>query len=449
MQRLKSEIDGSAPDRSGVSTQPPAAVKRLAFALVTLAISLSASLLLAEGIFRVAGVKAVPPHYGDAALGLGSQIRMDETFTFPEYGGKLRMRTNNMGFHQDGDTLVMKRPGTYRIAFVGDSQTAGECTNAENYPNIFSKKLGAEGGRDKYEVINAAVGRYSPYQYYIRTVRDVIPLKPDHIIVGLYLGNDYMDLIRHDDRPYLTIESGGEIRSHSPDFVIFDDPTKPRSLLASTRVYSVVRSTLGPGVYYQYTRARILTECFSGPTRHFWDVGEYMMEVKRLTDISLGLMTQSLLQNVWFRHFPETYKTASTLNRHVAALFKELCDRNGIKLTYVLIPTKVRVEPEDTAQIFAKLAVRDRTLTPARLSAFEDEIAADVLQICDDLHIDAIDLRSGMVNGKAGVRRYYPEEMHLNPAGNQLIADILVREMGQMRGSGLVDASLRSAQVLK
>src|SRR5579863_2320848 len=429
MQTVKPEIDASAPARPPVRVAPPSAVKKLAFALVTLVLSVSLSVLLAEVVLRALGVKAVPPHYGDAALGLGAPIRADETFDFPEYGGKLRMRTNNMGFHEDADTPVAKKPATYRIAFVGDSQTAGECTNEENYPNIFEQKLNAAAGRQEYEVINAAVGRYSPYQYYVRAERDVIPLKPDHLIVGIYLGNDYMDLIRHDDRPYLTIGSGGEIRNHRPEFILFDDPTKPPSRIASSRVYSEMRTTLGPGVYYQYTRARMLTECFSGPGRHFWDFAGYMMEVKRLTDISLGLMTQSLLQNVWFHHFPETYKTASTLNRHVMKLFKDLCDRNGIQLTYVLVPTKVRVEPEDVAGIFAKLAVRDRTLTPARLSAFEDEIAEDVLRSCNDLQVDVIDLRAEMINSKGGVRRYYPEEMHLNPAGNQLIADILRKKM--------------------
>lgn len=410
---------------NAVGGRGPGRLKHLALIALTVALSMTVGLLLAEVILRVIGVKSLPPRYGDADLGLAIQRNMDVVFDFPEYGGKLHMRTNNLGFHQDQNVSPDKRPGEYRLAFVGDSQTAGECANNENYPAVVGRRLNSLRTGDSVDVLNAGVGRFSPYQYYIRAKRDVLPLNPDQIVVGLYLGNDYMDLIRHDDRPYLTITSKGQIEAHRPEFIIYDDPSEPPGFLLSSRLYSLVRSALGPNLYYQYSRARILLEGLSGSSSNIPGVATYMIEVKRLTDVSLGLMTQSLAQKVWFSRFPETYAAAAKLNKHVMELFKALCDAHHIRLTYVLIPTKVQIEPQEVRSIFARIGKIDPILTAEASVAFENRIADDVLAAGRELGVEVIDPRAEMVEHLRGIRRYYPEEMHLNPAGNELIGEVL------------------------
>jgi len=388
-----------------------------------LCLSLVVSLVMLEGLLRIVGVKSSLPRYGDAALGFVTPANFTETFVFPEYGGWLTMKTNNLGFHEDRDTSLTKAPGVTRIVVVGDSQTAGECANNENYPNILEDRLNAGGG--KFEVLNAGTGRYSPYQYYTKTTRQVLQLKPDRLIVGLYIGNDFMDLIRQDDRPYLTLEPDRTVKAHRPEFVILDDPESAPGLLESTRIVSLAKPVLGPTLLYQLRRARMLWHDAANEHHTVVDVMRYMWEVKKLTDISLGFMTQSMLQHVWFNRFPDSLDNALYLNRYVMIQFRELCRRNGIQLAYVLIPTKLEIEPDDMRAVIGQVTRYDPAYTLERLQAFEDRLTDRVLQDCADLSIPAVDLRQPMRERRNGARLYYPEEMHLNANGNRVIAGIL------------------------
>jgi lysophospholipase L1-like esterase len=400
-------------------------LQAVALRVLVLGVSLLMGLGLVEVTLRLAGIKPARPNYGDTFLGFVTKPNLTETFSFPEYGGLLTMKTNNMGFHEDRDTSVLKAPGVTRIVAVGDSQTAGECTNPENYPNILGAQLNGWAGHGKFEVIDAATGRYSPYQYYVKTARQLVQLKPDLLMVGLYIGNDFMDLIRQDDRPYLTREPDGKIEAHRPEFLMYEDPESSPGLLASTRVASLTNQVLGPTLLYQARRARMLWHNAANGQQSMTDVVRYMWEVKRLTDISLGFMTQSMLQQVWFHRFPNTIENALYLNRYVMTQFKELCRNNGIQLTYVIVPTKLAVEPEDMKGVLAEVAHSNPDYTLGRLQAFEDRLTERVLRDCAELGIQAVDLRQPMRERRAGVRLYYPEEMHLNPAGNRVIAGVL------------------------
>jgi hypothetical protein len=259
----------------------------------------------------------------------------------------------------------------------------------------------------------------------VKTSTQLVQLAPDHLVVGLYIGNDFMDLLRQDDRPYLTADENRTVTSHSPHFMVLQNPADPPSFLSSSRLYALSRAALGPTVYYQVSRGQLLWHNLSQIGRGPVDIARYMWDVKRLTNISLGLMTQSLLQQVWFRHFPETFQTASLLNRHVMALFQQLCREKGIRLTYVLIPTKVRVEPNDVKGLLDKVSAYDSTLNIESLAAFEDRLASDIRNAGAALGVEVIDLTSPLMNSTRGVRHYYPEDMHLNATGNAVVAEVL------------------------
>lgn len=387
------------------------------------------SLLLAFGVseatLRLLGYGPLWPDYGDPLLGIGSYHNRTFTYLFPEYGGKLTLRTNSRGFNEDRPTNLEKTPGVRRVAVVGDSQTACQCTNPESYSHILEAALNERSGGSKFEVINAGVGKYSPYQYYVKTVHEIVPLKPDNLVVSIYLGNDYMDLIRHDDRPYLTVSPGGEITAHRPEFVVTSDPSKPRTLFQKSSLITRVEAMFGSTIMYQLRRADMLWRNATDVNAGVGDVVGYMYDVKRLTDISVGFMTQSLSQYVWFKRFPATFETASTLNRHVVHLFRDLASANGIQLTYVLIPSKLRIEPDDMKPVLERVQRFDPGLTESTLMAAEDKIAEDVIRACAAEGVPVIDLRKPLLAERAGGRLYYPEEMHLNPAGNRLIGKVL------------------------
>jgi lysophospholipase L1-like esterase len=398
-------------------------LRSLAPKILALCLSLTLCLGLAELGLRLSGAPPAARPIGDALLGFGTIPNRVETFNFPEYGGMLTMKTNNLGFHDDTDTPIQKPSHTYRVAFVGDSQTAGECANHESFPHEFERLMNQSGSSATHvEVLNAGVGRYSPYQYYVKTSSQIVPLKPDHLIVGIYLGNDFMDLMRPDDRPYLTWQPDGSIRPHRPQFVMLDDPASPPSMLESLRLFGLMRQLAGPTLLYEVRRANLLLHDAAGNRNGLLAAFRYMLEVKQLTDISLGFMTQSLLQQVWFRHFPDTLPVAFRFDRYVMAQFKALCAANGIRLTYLIVPTKLQVEPEEMGPVLAKVAAHDPSMTTAALQGFENRLADELLQAGRDLGVEVLDVRQALIERRAGRRFYNPEEMHLTPAGNRAMA---------------------------
>lgn len=100
--------------------------------------------------------------------------------------------TNNLGLRHKEDTFN-KRQRTYRIIFIGDS-----FLEAYGYPikknacSIFErniKKVTLNGYND-IEVINAGVGAYNIKQYFDWLYYNQSKLKPDLVLICIYLGND-------------------------------------------------------------------------------------------------------------------------------------------------------------------------------------------------------------------------------------------------------------------
>lgn len=86
---------------------------------------------------------------------------------------------------------VEEPPGEVRVLFVGDSGTAGTCVQPrEAYPKQVALRLDLAYPDNTVRVINAgALGMTTVGEYYL--LRDeLLALDPDHVVIGLYLGND-------------------------------------------------------------------------------------------------------------------------------------------------------------------------------------------------------------------------------------------------------------------
>jgi len=415
-------------------------LKRLCYGLLAITISVFLCLAMGEFALRWMGFRLPSWDRGDAVLGFATQANRTYRFTFPEH--PFFFRSNNRAFLEDKDTPIEKALGTVRIVVLGDSQTEGLVINSESYPHRLGAILnGAATGR--YEVINAGTGRYSPYQYYVKAVHQIVPLKPDHIIVGMYIGNDIQDLTRRDDRPYLTIEKD-QVQSHPPVFIVFEDPTKPPTWLQSSRVYALVQKAFGSSLHYEITRASLLYHDASAQKRNLFAIAQYMLRVKQLNEISNGLMVTSLHQYNWFEWYPETLPTALRLNKEVMRMFRDLCNRHGIGLTYVLIPSKPRVEPQTLEPLFAKVRQYDKDFTIEKLQASEDQIARQTEKDGAELNVPVIDATQYLIDNRRGRQLYYQNDMHLTAAGNQLMAEAIAKRLALNSASSQAVANLRA-----
>lgn len=113
----------------------------------------------------------------------------------PQNGGEtVTHRINSAGFR--GDEL---RPvgAAARVVVYGDSFIHAYYTTQEK---TFAARLGvrlAEGQGREVEVLNAGVSSYGPDQISLKMEDELPRLRPDLVVVAIFAGNDYGDLLRN------------------------------------------------------------------------------------------------------------------------------------------------------------------------------------------------------------------------------------------------------------
>jgi lysophospholipase L1-like esterase len=383
-------------------------------------------LLAAEGLLRVWGRQWAQLPVGDSQLGMSRQAPHTEApAPFAEHPlGFIPLRTNNLSFYSDRDIAIEKPANIQRVVIVGDSQTQGLSTNQESYPQVLESLLNSDSPQ-RYEVINAGSFKYSPYQYYVGALHYVVPLKPDHLIVAIYLGNDLQDLMRHDDRPYLTLEQDGRVVHHDPAFVRYQDPKTVDAWYNQSKLLGLAEAAIGPTLLWEAKRAAIMYQNLPGEDGSLGNVAQYALELWRTSRISHGFGTQELNQYLWFQHFPQTLRSSLLINRRILELFRDLSREHGFRLTVLLIPTKTQVEPEDLSDMFPSLGNVDRKITQTDMSRFTNDIAQSLIAQGKELGVEVVYPLAEVQRKKQGQRLYYKLDMHLNAAGNTALAESL------------------------
>jgi hypothetical protein len=130
---------------------------------------------------------------------------------------------NNQGFRSsfdfDKNTIdsLAGADGLKTVMIIGDSYTEGCCANpiTESFPD----KLGREEG---LLLLNFGVGATDPTQYWLVAKEYVPKIRPDLVVVSVYLGNDVMRRARP-PRPFtpkvFPVKDCGWLPSEIPFFV--------------------------------------------------------------------------------------------------------------------------------------------------------------------------------------------------------------------------------------
>jgi lysophospholipase L1-like esterase len=387
------------------------------------------SLAILEIAVRLLGIQpqAGPydPNVADKVLGMRPLPNLAQKADFPEYSGTIILQTNNLSFYQRKDTAPLPAAGVTRVVVLGDSFTAGASNADENIPGVLEKLLNQAHSSQPVEVLNAGVGRYSPYQCYVRLTHEILPLRPKHVIVAEYVGNDFLDLIRQDDRPYLTERPDGGFDEHPPRFVSMRDPQETPGFMGRSRLFAVFQGLAGAPLRYQFSRVRIMYENLTAFGYGTPEILKYLREVRGLDSQEHGMMLQILNQQVWFDRFPKTLDLAFRVNRHVIELFRDLCRREGIRLTYTVIPSKDMIEPETMTRAFQRIEEKEPRWTAKRIAAFSNQLTDETARASRELGVEFVDLRDGIRKRKTGEAMYYPFDMHMNSVGNRAAAETL------------------------
>ena len=108
------------------------------------------------------------------------------------YGFKL-----NAGGFKDVEYPVDKPPGTYRIVGIGDSFTFGVPPYPYNFLTLLEDSLNALPSLPPVEVINMGISSTGPPHYLSLIQNEALDLKPDMILLSLFLGNDIQESSRN------------------------------------------------------------------------------------------------------------------------------------------------------------------------------------------------------------------------------------------------------------
>ena len=144
---------------------------------------------------------------------------------FYDYGGTvIRYRINSQGFRGGELAPLGELP---RVIVYGDSFIQGDFSPTEDtFTEQLKGRLTRIMGRS-VEVVNAGVAGYGPDQE-LRRMEDELPvLKPNLVIVALYAGNDFGDLLR--DKLY-KLSSEGSLQENP--LVVSDDVLERKMKLA-------------------------------------------------------------------------------------------------------------------------------------------------------------------------------------------------------------------------
>jgi hypothetical protein len=108
-------------------------------------------------------------------------------------GDRILYRINSQGFRGDElDAQPTARIVVYGDSFVHAYYSELEHTFAARLEHYLAERLGPG-----VEVVNAGVSGYGPDQELLKMERELPVLKPDLVLVGVYSGNDFGDLVRN------------------------------------------------------------------------------------------------------------------------------------------------------------------------------------------------------------------------------------------------------------
>ncbi|MBX9879795.1 MAG: SGNH/GDSL hydrolase family protein [Candidatus Obscuribacterales bacterium] len=209
---------------------------------------LAVSVALLEWFLPIAGVGQEEFLQPDTKLGCR---HIPSKYVVWRMEGFSRGHLNSTGL-RDVEHNIEKKPGTIRVALLGDSSTEGlQVPLEDTYARIVEQQLNANGTQ-KYEVINFACSSYSTGQQHEQFLNEVTTYKPD-ITVLLYNRGDAVENIRKpgklnvEPRPYFYLDQQGNLQPDNSVLNYNKAKLSPNPvfdfLRAHSSIYGVLSST--------------------------------------------------------------------------------------------------------------------------------------------------------------------------------------------------------------
>ena len=167
-----------------------------------------------------------PQYVVDDRVGWRPRPNFVFEYAFKSLDGKavreFSRKHNDMGFLDDEDWSA-RRPGRRCVLLVGDSHMMGIVSNKDNGAKLLEATLAPASAVAPPKVVNGSSGYYSLYQYYLRVAELADVVRPEVVVVIVYLGNDFHEL-EDTGRPHLD----DELREQPATARLFTDRARTR-----------------------------------------------------------------------------------------------------------------------------------------------------------------------------------------------------------------------------
>jgi hypothetical protein len=372
-----------------------------------------ACLVVAEIVLRVAlpdtyAIYAFDERYLHKLVPNASKVFVHDAH---DGGTRVPVRINSQGFR--GEEFAPRKTGK-RIVVYGDSFIEAEFTPLEATFTKTLEKFLRGATSEPVEVINAGVVAYGTDQISLRIDDEVDRLKPDAVVVAVYAGNDFGDLMR--DKLFRLDDSGKLVENPhtiSPALRSFFAERK------RIRVFSAARSVLARAAAF-VARARGREVEPAKPTSYI----ERVLKLRRAEYEEFVLRQDNEVKNLFRDSYDADISTNADadaalykkrLMEQVVLRIKQTLDARGVPVVLLVIPCSIDLCPSGELSVDKKIYTQ---YDPAALTNAVQEIA-----VAHDIkYLNLYD--AFRANDPCRLHFNYPNG-HWNERGQSLAADLM------------------------
>jgi lysophospholipase L1-like esterase len=344
---------------------------------------------LFEAGMRLWGASEAEPGFqrlftGDPVIGYRLAPGASTHFTTAEFETDIAISRQGV---RDDREYGDKAPNEHRIAVLGDSIVLSvQVPLEQTFCRQLETRLNARGGAVTYRVINAGVQGYGPVEDVLFYERVVRRLRPDTVLLVLYVGNDAEEALRSANR---LLPGGGP-------------PLAATSATISARLRRVVRHSMV--LQTVGLRVRSVTDRFT----HF-------------------APPEPPLQSYAANPVPRIRMGLDATRRAVERLAGDVAADGG-HLAILYMPARFQLDDGDYGRL--RRIVEDaggELVRDAATRRFEAALAG--------LGLPTLDLLPAMRATRPGPDLYFQQTAHLTPFGHRVVADAIAARIDGLAGA--------------
>jgi hypothetical protein len=288
--------------------------------------------------------------------------------------------------------VFTKKKDVVRILGLGDSYSIYLKDKGKNYNNFLQQKYLAKS-KGGVEIINAGMEAMGPgyYWHILRKYGDLF--KPDLVLVGFFVGNDFQE---------------AEFFVYIGNFI-----SEPKDMM---KRYSK---------YYQFDHWR-LYRLLKNKYVRYREAEKRKQEAKTLPPQQIGTFSQDTFLEIekkksWIfdKNHQDRLQQKWDECSAIILKMKDWCDRRKVKLVIAILPDQFQVDQELREAVLAGYK------NPARQNldlSYPDNL---IMNFCRAHDINCLDLLGPFQERGKSRPLYALRDTHWNEAGNRLAADLI------------------------